>query len=135
VDRRILPDVLYLVARYKVQVGDGFALFGHEPLGEHPLGLAVDLYPGPGGDWDDVDRLARWAEPRQNHPRPPFRWVGYNGDYNHGRGNHLHLSWAHSPGRPGYPVRSVWTFDVRRPGSGPVNASLAPLGSLRPDSR
>ena len=114
VDRRILPDVLYLVRRYHLRLGDGFAVNGnHEKLGEHPLGLAVDIYPGPGGSWNAVDRLAKWAEPRQNHPRPPFRWVGYNGDYNHGRGNHLHLSWTHSRGKPGRPVRSVWAWAVR----------------------
>jgi hypothetical protein len=130
-DRRLLPGLLYLVRRYRVRVGDGYARTGHKPRGEHPLGLAVDLYPGPGGSWSDLDRLARWAEPRQDHPRPPFRWVGYNGDANHGdprhcrpwRGcaPHLHLSWAHSPGRPGHPVRTVWTFAVRgaRPG-GPL---------------
>ena len=123
VDRRILPDVLYLIRRYHVQVGDGYATIGHERHGEHPLGLAVDLYPGPGGSWREVARLAKWAEPRQNHPRPPFRWVGWNGDANHGdprhcrisRGcpPHLHLSWDHSPGRPRHPVRTVWVFDVR----------------------
>ena len=67
--------------------------------------------------------LAKWAEPRQNHTRPPFRWVGWNGDANHGdpkhcrvsRGcpPHLHLSWAHTPGRPRHPVRTVLVFDVR----------------------
>jgi hypothetical protein len=123
VDRRILPDVLYLIRRYHVQVGDGYATTGHEPRGEHPLGLAVDLYPGPGGSWSEMARLAKWAEPRQNHTRPPFRWVGWNGDANHGdpkhcrpvRGcpPHLHLSWEHSPGKPRHPVRTVWVFDVR----------------------
>ncbi len=121
-DRRLLPDLLYLVKRYHVRVGDGYASTGHEPLGEHPLGLAVDLTPGPGGSWRDVARLARWAEPRQNHPRPPFRWVGWTGDPNHGsprtcrpRPNcpaHLHLSWAHSAGKPRRPVRTVWVFEV-----------------------
>jgi hypothetical protein len=125
VDRRILPNVLYLVRRHHVRVGDGYATIGHEPRGEHPLGLAVDLYPGPGGSWRDVGRLAKWAEPRQNRPRPPFRWVGWNGDFNHGdprhcrpaRGcpPHLHLSWAHSPGKPRRPVRKVWVFDVTAP--------------------
>jgi hypothetical protein len=123
VDRRILPDLLQLVSRYHVRVGDGYAIAGHEYYGEHPLGLAVDLYPGPGGSWRDVARLARWAEPRQNHPRRPFRWVGWNGDVNHGdpvhcrasRGcvAHLHLSWSHSPGAPRQPVRSVVVWRVR----------------------
>jgi Ca2+-binding RTX toxin-like protein len=123
VDRRILPDVLYLIRRYHVQVGDGYAIRGHKRHGEHPLGLAVDLYPGPGGSWREVARLARWAEPRQNRTRPPFRWVGWNGDRMHGdpahckpaRGcpPHLHLSWDHTPGRPRHPVRTVWVFDVR----------------------
>jgi hypothetical protein len=123
VDRRILADVLYLVRRYRVRITEGFATVGHEPFGEHPLGLAVDIEPGPGGTWADVSRLARWAEPRQNHPRFPFRWVGWNGDYNHGHPSacrlsrgcapHLHLSWAHSPGKPRRPVRTVWVFDVR----------------------
>ena len=125
VDRRILPNVLYLIRRYHVRVGDGYATYGHEPRGEHPLGLAVDLYPGPGGSWRELGRLARWAEPRQNRPRPPFRWVGWNGDRNHGdprhcrvsRGcpPHLHLSWDHSPGKPRRPVRKVWVFGVKAP--------------------
>ena len=33
-----------------------------------------------GGTWNVIDRLAKWAEPRQNQPRAPFRWVGYNVD-------------------------------------------------------
>jgi hypothetical protein len=124
VDRRILPAVEYLIRRYHVEFGDGLATEGHEPFGEHPLGLAVDVYPGPGGSWAEVARLARWAEPRQNRPRAPFRWVGWNGDFNHGdpqhcrldRGcpAHLHLSWSHSPGRPLHPVRRVWTFEVAK---------------------
>jgi RTX calcium-binding nonapeptide repeat (4 copies) len=114
VDRRILRNVLYLVRRYHVRIGDGFAMRGHERRGEHPLGLAVDLYPGPGGSWRQVAQLARWAEPRQDRPRWPFRWVGWNGDANHGWGDHLHLSWAHSPGRPGRPVETVWVWQVRR---------------------
>jgi len=122
VDRRILRNVLYLVRRYHVRVGDGYAIRGHKRRGEHPLGLAVDLYPGPGGSWRDVGRLARWAEPRQNRTRPPFRWVGWNGDEDHGdprhcridRGcpPHLHLSWDHSAGKPRRPVRTVRVFEV-----------------------
>ena len=123
VDRRILPGVLYLVRRYHVRITEGYGTIGHEPFGEHPLGLAVDIEPGAGGTWDDVSRLARWAEPRQNRPRTPFRWVGWNGDFNHGHPSvckrsrgcapHLHLSWSHSPGKPRRPVRTVWVFSVR----------------------
>jgi RTX calcium-binding nonapeptide repeat (4 copies) len=123
VDRRILDDVLYLVRRYHVRITEGFGTVGHEPFGEHPLGLAVDIEPGPGGTWADVSRLARWAEPRQNHPRAPFRWVGWNGDFNHGHPSvckpsrgcapHLHLSWSHSRTAPRRVARSVWVWQVR----------------------
>ena len=97
IDSRLVRDVELLIATFHVRVTAGYAPTGHAPGGEHPLGLAVDLVPGPNGSWDDVDRLARWAEPTQNDPRPPFRFVGYTGDPNHGRGNHLHLSWRHGP--------------------------------------
>jgi hypothetical protein len=123
VDRRILPDVLYLVRRYHVRIDEGYGTVGHEPFGEHPLGLAVDIEPGAGGTWDDVSRLARWAEPRQNHPRAPFRWVGWNGDANHGHPSvckprrgcapHLHLSWSHTPTPPRHLARTVRVFEVR----------------------
>lgn len=97
IDQRILADVLFIEKNFKVRVTDGYAPTGHAAGGEHPRGLAVDVVPDTrrGGTWDDVDRLAAWAEPKQNDPRDPFRWVGYTGDPNHGRGNHLHLSWGH----------------------------------------
>ena len=97
IDSRILRDVLFLQQRFRFAITDGYAPTGHKAAGEHPLGLGVDIVPGPGGTWDDIDRLARWAEPRQDAPRPPFRWVGYDGDADHGRGDHLHLSWDHAP--------------------------------------
>jgi hypothetical protein len=123
VDSRLLADVTYLIRRYRVRITEGFGTVGHSHFGEHPLGLAVDIEPGAGGTWDDVSRLARWAEPRQNRPRPPFRFVGWNGDYNHGHPSvckprlgcapHLHLSWSHSPTPPRRIARSVRVFDVR----------------------
>jgi hypothetical protein len=122
IDRRILPDVLYLVRRYRVRIEEGYGTVGHTHYGEHPLGLAVDILPGAGSTWADVSRLARWAEPRQNHPRRPFRWVGWNGDLNHGHPSvckprrgcypHLHLSWSHSPTAPRHIARTVWVFEV-----------------------
>jgi hypothetical protein len=125
VDRRILPDVLYLIRRYRVRIAEGYGTVNHTPFGEHPLGLAVDIEPGAGGTWSDVSRAARWAEPRQNRPRRPFRWVGWNGDYNHGHPSvckprrgcppHLHLSWSHSPTLPRRIARTVSVFDVLTP--------------------
>src|SRR5918998_689507 len=112
-DVRLLADVRYLVRKYNVHITDGYAHSGHAANGEHPRGLAVDIVPGAGGSWSDVDRLAKWAEPRQGRPRAPFRWVGYNGDHNHGRGNHLHLSWMHSPTPQNRPARTVYTLSLR----------------------
>ena len=68
--------------------------------------------PGKGGSWDDIDRLAHYAEPQQNAPRPPWRWVGYNGDPGHGRGNHLHLSFQHSLSTRGTPPKCVTVLGV-----------------------
>lgn len=109
-DARIIPDVEALIRRYRVRVTDCYAATGHEPSGEHPLGLATDIVPGQGGSWDDVDRLAHdvgWVrscgavgvKPACDL-RPWLRFVGYDGYPNHGRGNHLHLSWEHGPGSP-----------------------------------
>ena len=114
VDKRILGDLRWIAARYPIYVTDGYS--GPLPNGEHVgcnmchvkdsdhyNGVAVDLVPLNGtmgkcdSTWAPITRLAEWAEPLQNQPVPPFRWVGYNGDAGHGCGNHLHLSWQHSP--------------------------------------
>jgi hypothetical protein len=113
VDQRILPDLRWIAARYPIYVTDGYS--GPLPSGEHVgcdechtrgsdhyNGLAVDLVPLGAGTkcdaaWAPITRLALWAEPVQNEPIPPFRWIGYDGDAGHGCGNHLHLSWNHAP--------------------------------------
>ena len=125
IDRRLLNDVRFLEKRYKIFITDGYSMDDvHAANGEHPLGLALDILPNKaaGGTWNDLDRLAAWAEPKQNQPRPPFRWVGYDGDSNHGRGNHLHLSFGHSETKPGTPAKLVQT--IRCPG--PVGGSTPP---------
>jgi hypothetical protein len=112
VDQRIVPDLRWIAQRYPIYVTDGYS--GPLPNGEHTgcdnchvrgsdhyNGLAVDLVPlnGDGrcdATWTAITRLAHWAEPVQNKPRLPFRWVGYDGDAGHGCGNHLHLSWNHA---------------------------------------
>jgi hypothetical protein len=112
-DRRLLNDIRFLEKRYKIFITDSLSTDPvHAANGEHPIGLALDIVPntGAGGTWNDIDRLANWAEPKQNQPRAPFRWVGYDGDSGHGRGNHLHLSFAHSETKPGVPAQLVDTI-------------------------
>jgi len=115
VDSRIVPDLLWISQRYPVYVTDGYSgpLPGkgwagcrgcHTRNSDHHVGLAVDIVPlvpssRCDAKWAAVSRLARWAEPRPNRPRAPFRWVGYDGDSGHGCGHHLHLSWNHAPAR------------------------------------
>ena len=113
VDKRILPDLRWIARRYPIYVTDGYS--GPLPNGEHVgcdechvrgsdhyNGVAVDVVPLGAGTkcdaaWAPITALALWAEPVQNEPIPPFRWVGYEGDAGHGCGNHLHLSWNHAP--------------------------------------
>jgi hypothetical protein len=113
VDRRIVPDLRWIATHFPIFVTDGYS--GPLPDGEHVgcndchtrgsdhyNGLAVDVVPLHGDGkcdetWAGITRLAEWAEPVQNQPVPPFRWVGYDGDAGHGCGNHLHLSWEHAP--------------------------------------
>ncbi len=112
IDSRIIPDLRWIAARYPIYITDGYS--GPRPGGgpkvgcmchthgsDHYNGLAVDIVPIDGttrcdARWRPITRLALWAEPRQNFPVAPFRWVGYDGDAGHGCGNHLHLSWDHS---------------------------------------
>jgi hypothetical protein len=114
VDRRIIPDLRWIASRFPIYITDGYSgalpdgkLVGcdrcHTRNSDHYNGLAVDIVPASGtsgrceGQWNAITRLAHWAEPVQNHPIAPFRWVGYDGDAGHGCGNHLHLSWNHAP--------------------------------------
>src|SRR5690349_24551994 len=112
IDQRIIPNLRWIAQRFPIYVTDGYS--GPLPNGEHAgcdechvknsdhyNGLAVDIVPtNPSSkcdaNWAGITRLALWAEPVQNEPRPPFRWVGYDGDAGHGCGNHLHLSWNHA---------------------------------------
>src|SRR5215211_5471163 len=112
IDRRLLPDIRWMKRRFDVFITDGYSLDpAHARRGEHPIGLATDIVPNRavGGSWREIGELARRAEPKQDQPRPPWRWVGWNGDPGHGRGKHLHLSWMHSPTRPRDPARVVYT--------------------------
>ena len=75
--------------------------------------------------WRPITRLAKWAEPSQNHPVAPFRWVGYDGDAGHGCGNHLHLSWDHAPARSYTLAEWVETFPVGAPTARPTKKAAA----------
>jgi hypothetical protein len=146
VDRRIVPNLRWLAQRFPIYVTDGYS--GRLPDGgghagchgchvensDHYNGLAVDIVAlnGRGGcdrGWRGITRLARWAEPRQNSPRPPFRWVGYDGDAGHGCGHHLHLSWEHAIAPMFTLAEWVEVFPVRRQG---VAQQPAPQPQPRP---
>lgn len=126
IDRRLIPDIRWMKRKYKIFVTDGYSRDPvHAANGEHPIGLAADIIPRPhGGTWELIGDLAHRFEPKQNQVRLPMRWVGYNGDAGHGRGNHLHLSWSHSDTDPGHPARVVYTRKCpgddggEKPGSG-----------------
>jgi len=157
VDKRILGDLRWIAARYPIYVTDGYS--GPLPNGEHVgcnmchvkdsdhyNGLAVDLVPlnGTPGKcdetWNAITRLAEWAEPLQNQPVAPFRWVGYNGDAGHGCGNHLHLSWQHAPAAMFQLAEWVEVFPVGpaagrkprtpRPSSPPQKLPTGPPGGI-----
>jgi hypothetical protein len=131
VDNRIVPDLRWIASRYPIYITDGYS--GPLPNGEHVgcdnchvkgsdhyNGLAVDIVPLHGGStcdssWAPITRLAHWAEPAQNHPVAPFRWVGYEGDAGHGCGNHLHLSWEHAPAPQFHLAEWVEVFPVGSP--------------------
>ena len=72
VDRRILADVLYMIRRYRVRITEGFGTVGHEPFGEHPLGLAVDIAPGPGGTWAGRVPARALGRAAPEPPAPPI---------------------------------------------------------------
>ncbi len=129
VDRRIVPNLRWLAQRYPIYVTDGYSgrLPGsgahvgcngcHVRGSDHHNGLAVDIVALNGGGrcdrgWRGITRLARWAEPLQNQPLAPFRWVGYDGDANHGCGHHLHLSWEHAAARSFQVAEWVEVFAV-----------------------
>jgi hypothetical protein len=142
VDRRILPDLLWLAKRYPIYVTDGYS--GPLPSGrnagcdgchvhgsDHYNGLAVDIVPLGGGtkcdaSWAPITQLAEWAEPVQGEPAPPFRWVGYDGDSGHGCGHHLHLSWNHAPAEMFELAEWVEVFPA-----GTI-AGTAPKGAAKP---
>jgi hypothetical protein len=129
VDRRILPNLRWIAQRFPIYVVDGYS--GPLPSGEHVgcrgchvkhsdhyNGLAVDIVPlrwsdKCDGNWRGITRLAKWAEPQQNRPAAPFRWVGYDGDSGHGCGHHLHLSWEHAPVPQFQLAEWVTVFPVR----------------------
>lgn len=94
--RDMLPFVVAMRARFKVDVTDGYSPASsgkHSPTGDHPKGLGLDVVPdrNRGGTWDDVDDAVAWGKQNLGDGKL-FRWIGYNGVLNHGRGHHAHFS-------------------------------------------
>jgi hypothetical protein len=142
VDQRIVPNLRWIAKRYPIYITDGYS--GPLPNGEHVgcngchvrnsdhyNGLAVDIVPANpsstcDANWAGITRLAEWAEPVQEQPRPPFRWVGYDGDAGHGCGNHLHLSWNHASAPMFQLAEWVEVIAVNFSGVKPVTAPKKP---------
>ena len=82
-----------------------------------------------------ITELALWAEPVQNEPVPPFRWVGYEGDAGHGCGNHLHLSWNHAPAAQFELAEWVEVFPVAPGQPARTDAGDPPPSRRRPRRR
>ena len=106
IDRRLLDDIAWLEALQDLH--HRRLLDGRRPLGQRraPARPGARHRPQPGRG----RHLERHRPPRRlgraasrTSPARPFRWVGYDGDANHGRGHHLHLSWSHSTAKPGDP--------------------------------
>lgn len=120
-DTRIVADVVALMRRYRMALGDCYAPTGHEASGEHPLGLAIDVTPARSGSWELLGQAARdlgWREGCGDtgcvgQLPPPMRFIGWNGYPGHGdpahagSNAHLHLSWGHGPGRPAEVVQTL----------------------------
>ena len=129
IDRRIIGQLRYLDKRFgPLYITEGYAgPLGRRTIGcpdchvtnsDHFTALALDIAAPSGStrcdrSWRRISALAKWAEPRQNVVRRPFRWVGYNGDSGHGCGHHLHLSWNSAPTRSFHVARWVELFRIR----------------------
>lgn len=148
IDRRLIPNLKYLAAHFPIYVSEGYAgpLPGnpkktvgcprcHVANSDHKNGLAVDLGPLTWSSrcdkhWKGVTRLAEWAEPKQNHPRAPFRWVGYDGDSGHGCGDHLHISWNHAEAKPFRIATWVQVFGGGTISKGGPSGGHGPTGGI-----
>lgn len=145
-DERIVPDVVFLMRRFRVRVTACQSI--HSLSGEHPLGAAIDVVPGPTGGWPAVERLARalgWRRACAANgtapvcANPPFRFLGYSGYPGHGNpstcvpcggGPHLHVSWqtsasqgqSQSAARTSY-FAPDWIDVLDRPDEGPGEES------------
>ena len=133
VDRRIVPNLTWIAKRFPIYITTlsrpprqraRLRPLPHARL--RPLhGLAVDMSRSADSKCDAC--LAGNHPPRAlgragpEPPRPPFRWVGYDGDAGHGCGNHLHLSWNHAPTAEFRLAEWVEVF----PGDGAVGGPLA----------
>jgi hypothetical protein len=149
IDSRLIPNLRWLRKRFPFYVTEGYAgplknvgTVGcpdcHVRGSDHHYGAAVDLVAldfsrSCSTRWRPITRLARWAEPRQNAPVSPFRWIGYDGDSGHGCGHHLHLSWNHADGPAFRPPAWIQVFRVTFTGVAPPRKPPVTGGNSGPE--
>ena len=97
---RIIPLLVKLMKQYHfipTDVYDRDHSAGHKSPGHNVTGTALDAVPGPGGSWDSIEAMGRWAVSKG-------LTVGYGagvpGSQNwpgHGRDNHIHIELGGNP--------------------------------------
>lgn len=86
-----------LAAKFHFVVTDAFDRdhsAGHKSPGHNVTGTAVDAVPGPGGSWNAIEALGRWAV---KHGLLVGYGAGVPGSQpwpGHGRGNHIHIEFG-----------------------------------------
>jgi phage-related protein len=97
---RAIPTILKLIKQYHVIITDAFdrdRSAGHKSPGHNVTGTAIDAVPGPGGSWNTIEAMGRWAVGKG-------MTVGYGAGVSgsqawpgHGRGNHIHIELGGNP--------------------------------------
>ena len=101
INASIVKLVVGLMKKYHGFITDAFDRdhsAGHKSPGHNVTGTAVDIVPGPGGSWESIEALGRWAVSKG-------MVVGYGAGVpgsqpwpGHGRGLHIHIEFGSGKG-------------------------------------
>jgi hypothetical protein len=107
---RIVPLLVKLIRQYHAIVTDAYDRdhsAGHKSPGHNVTGTAADMVPGPGGSWNLIEAMGKWAVSKG-------MIVGYGAGVpgsqpwpGHGRGNHIHIEFGSNPSAAGAAMEPV----------------------------